>query len=111
MMDMDECVTEADDVYDKIVSGAHVLVEYHVSKGKKSTSKKFIGICQNDPAKGEVVIMFLKSCNNDLFFPNDKDVVSVPLSQIKAVLSNPAVMLKGDRVYYRFKKCITKLLI
>jgi len=100
-------VCSTDNLESQINCGSYVLVQYDVGKGKKTKSEQFIGICQSDQSQGEIEVMFLKSCSKDnsLFFVNEKDLVSVPLGQIKAFFPAPLVVLKGNRVFYKFKRC------
>lgn len=55
--------------------------------------------------KSEIKVMFLKPCNDEktLFLVNEKDVSFVSETHITAILPQPVLVVKGDRLFYRFK--------
>lgn len=96
-------------LHNELVSGVHVVVEYMVTtKGKNGETKQFIGICQSVVKNNEIDVLFMKSCKKEssLYFVDDKDFASVPVVQIKAILPPPSIHLKGNRVFYKFKKIV-----
>lgn len=93
-------------LHNELASGVYVVVEYVLTKGKKSEQKQFIGVCQSLVNNDEIDVLFMKSCSkdNNLFYVDDKDLASVPVLQIKAILPTPSITLKGNRVFYKFKQ-------
>lgn len=94
------------EVVNDVGLGTFVLVLFE-GEGKKGVCHQFVGVCQgNNSDEGELEVMFLKSgAPNDktLFVINEKDKSTVDTNQIVAVLPSPKLVLKGDRILYKFK--------
>lgn len=89
--------------------GNYVLVQFTKNTKNNSNVRQFLAVVQGEVDEScEVKVMFLKSVNTDniLFYVDEKDVSYISISQIVAVLGQPTLVLKGDRIYYKFKNPI-----
>lgn len=95
----------------KIKTGVHVLVSISEKSSKKNlgeTKYRYIAVCQSDvEIDGEIKVTFLKLCDNEkeqIFKLDEKDVSYINEEQILKVLPEPDLILKGNRVFYKFMK-------
>lgn len=84
----------------------YVLVKYSKIKKKNSQDQYYVGICQSTVCNNEIDVTFMKQLEKDMYmyYVDDKDCASVPTSQVKAILPQPTIVLKGNRVFYKFVK-------
>lgn len=89
-----------------VKNGDFVLVEYHINNKKY----RYAGVCSSDfdEEEGEIRVTFLKISNEDgtLFRINDNDMSDVKWEQILSILPVPNILMKGNRVFYKFPKPI-----
>lgn len=86
-------------------SGDYVLVKFMVQKKEY----RYAAICSSyDDGDGELTVTFLKVCNKEgnLFKLDEGDVADVLYEDVIEKLSLPCLIVKGDRVFYDFKKAI-----
>jgi hypothetical protein len=105
----DDSVTAGDSTADisKIDLGTFLLVKIeNVSKNTKLHHQSFVAICQSIVDKQEFEVMFMKPCAKDknLFIPNEDDTSVVHTNQVLRILPHPSIVMKGNRIFYRFKK-------
>lgn len=90
-----------------IRNGVFVLAQF-ATKNKRQIYR-YVTICQSDvDEEGEVKLMSLKVTNNDasLFKADEEDISYVSFDDILEILPNPSLILKGNRVYYKFPKSL-----
>lgn len=85
--------------------GCFVLVEFYT---EKKVRFQYVAVCQSDEdINSDVRIMCLKQISkNDrrLFRMDENDTAYVNVKQIVDFLPYPEIEMKGDRVFYKFKK-------
>lgn len=82
----------------------YLLVQI-ISESSNARAHQFVGICQQN-MNSEVKVMFLKQVNKAnkmLFMVDENDVSFIATSQVVAVLPPPELVMKGNRMYYKFK--------
>lgn len=86
-----------------VKNGDFVLVEYQIN-GKQY---RYAAVCSSDfdEEEGEIRVTFLKICNENgtLFKIDENDVFDVKWEEILTVLPVPNIVLKGNRVFYKFQ--------
>ncbi|CAH0553265.1 unnamed protein product [Brassicogethes aeneus] len=94
-----------------VKTGSYVLVAFTKNKIKKDTNNnyRYVGVCQSDiDNDGEVTVTFLKLIddqkNLQTFKLDENDKSYILQDQILEVLPEPSLLLKGNRVFYRFQK-------
>lgn len=96
------CITPVS--YDALQIGIFVVVNFALGN-KKEKSKNYIGVVQsNVDEEREVKVMFLKMCDNNkyLYCCDENDVSYICYDQIIGILPVPSLLVKGDRVFYKF---------
>lgn len=87
-----------------VKNGDFVLVEYQINNKKY----RYAGVCSSDfdEEEGDIRVTFLKVSNEDgtLFKINDNDMSDVKWEQILTILPVPNILMKGNRVLYKFPK-------
>lgn len=89
-------------------SGDYVLVKLLLKKKEY----RYAAICScYDDEEGELTVTFLKVCNEEgkLFKLEEHDVADVPYEDVIEKLPIPSLIVKGDRVFYKFKKAVNVL--
>lgn len=53
---------------------------------------------------GEVLVMILNLCDETgtLFKTDDNDIAYIDFDQIKSILPMPTIVIKADRMFYKF---------
>lgn len=89
-----------------VKNGDFVLVEYKIN-GK---NYRYAGVCTSDfdNEEGEIQVTFLKISNEcgTLFKIDEQDVSDVKWEEILNVLPVPNIIMKGNRVFYKFPKAV-----
>lgn len=92
-----------------IKQGVYILTEF-LGGMRKKTKYRYVGVCQTDLDKddGEVKVLFLKVCGEagSLFRVDENDISYVEFEKILGILPPPSLVIKGDRVYYKFTSSI-----
>lgn len=89
-------------------SGDYVLVKFMLKKKEY----RYAAICScYDDEEGELTVTFLKVCNEEgkVFKLDEHDVADVPYDDVIVKLPMPSLIVKGDRVFYNFKKAVNIL--
>lgn len=81
--------------------GDYVLVKFK----QKKTQYRYVGICSGFEDDGEILVQFLRSCNDTstLFKVKDNDKGFVRLDDIIIKLPQPTIVISGDRVFLKFQ--------
>lgn len=88
----------------KLQPGAYVLIKVFRDKPNKA-QYRYVGVCQEyDAVDGELKVAFFRVTgeNGQLFRLMEEDISYVEFDQIISILPNPQLVMKGNRVYYRF---------
>ncbi|GBP83096.1 hypothetical protein EVAR_84860_1 [Eumeta japonica] len=73
--------------------------------GKTNMEYRYVSIIDKiDEEDGEIRVTFLKLCDNkgQLFRYDADDVSDITMDQVVQKLSNPNIVLKGNRIFYKF---------
>lgn len=101
-----------------IKTGSYILVNVKKEKNKIKDAKTFdtyryAAVCQSDVDNdGEVTVAFLKiisdksNRNEQVFRLDEQDKSCIEYDQIVKVLPQPNLVLKGNRVYYKFPEIV-----
>ncbi|GBM33673.1 hypothetical protein AVEN_203708-1 [Araneus ventricosus] len=84
--------------------GAYVLVNVFGDKRSKG-HYRYVGVChQYDAEDGELKVTYFRATdeNCQLFRYMEEDISYVDFDQIISILPNPNIVIKGNRVFYRF---------
>lgn len=92
----------------KLELGNFILVNFKGGKRMATTYKYLCIIDEVDEEEGELRVTSLKCVDSSktLFTLNDNDKSDIPHEDAIGVVSEPRIVLKGERIYYKFDKPI-----
>lgn len=86
-----------------VKNGDLVLVEYQINNKKY----RYAGVCSSDfdEEEGDIRVTFLKVSNEEILFKiNDNEMSDVKWGQILTILPVSNILMKDNRVLYKFPK-------
>nr|CAH7750639.1 unnamed protein product [Callosobruchus chinensis] len=89
-----------------VQSGTYVLVSM---ESMKNINYRYVAVCTSNMEDGEVQVSFLRVCSGEnicLFKLESDDSSYIKHDQILEILPEPSLVLKGNRIYYKFKSRI-----
>jgi hypothetical protein len=92
---------------DDIKQGIFLVVEL-TQPGKKTKPRKYVAVAQSAiDDEAEVSVMFMKKTEDPaVFIPDENDMSYISAYQICGILPVPELVVKGDRLFYKFDKAV-----
>jgi hypothetical protein len=82
-----------------------ILVSILFGDNPNKRHYQYVGVCQEyDAVDGELKVAFFRLTgeNGQLFRLMEEDISYVEFDDVISILPNPKLVMKGNRIYYRF---------